>query len=104
MKLSDWLDKQEAEKSDVTQADIPRDIAYDSKPDETIYFKEIRPCTMLCTERHPFAKVERHGHWYAAMGQDKKAGIHSNDMQWKLFTRDRGRFTFEVHQQQGMKS
>ena len=89
MKISAWLDKQEAEKKDVSQADIPRDVAFDSEPDETIYYKEIRPCTMLCTENHPYAKVERYGHWYAATGQDKEAGIHSNEMRWKLYTRDK---------------
>ena len=88
MKISAWLDKQEAEKKDVSQADIPRDVAFDSEPDETIYYKEIRPCTMLCTENHPYATVERFGHWYLARGQDKKAGIHSSEMKWKLFTKD----------------
>lgn len=89
MNISDWLDKQEAEKKEVAQANIPRDIAFDSEPDETIYYKEIRPCTMLCTESHPYAKVERYGHWYAATGQDKRAGIHSDEMRWKLYTRDK---------------
>lgn len=89
MKLSDWLDQQEAEKGDVAQTVVPRDIAFDSKPDETIYFKEIRPCGMFCSEPHPFSKVERYGHWYAASGQDERAGIHSSAMQWKLFTKDR---------------
>jgi hypothetical protein len=33
--------------------------------------------------------VERFGHWYLSRGQDKKAGIHSSEMMWKLFTRDK---------------
>ena len=89
MKISDWLDEKEAEKVDVSQIVLPNDLAYDESPEETIFFQEIRPCGILCTENHPFSIVERFGHWYYSRGQDKKAGIHSSGMEWKLFTRDR---------------
>ena len=89
MNLSDWLDERELEGIDVSQIVLPNDLAYDESPEETIFFQEIRPCGILCTENHPFSTVERFGHWYYSRGQDKKAGIHSSGMEWKLFTRDR---------------
>lgn len=88
MKVSDWLDQKEAEGVDVSQIELPKEMAFDQNPDETIYFKEIKPCGMLCKKNHPFATVERFGHWYHGRGQDKKAGIHSDEMKWHLFTRD----------------
>ena len=89
MNLSDWLDERELEGIDVSQIVLPNDLAYDESPEETIFFQEIHPCGILCTENHPFSTVERFGHWYYSRGQDKKAGIHSSGMEWKLFTRDR---------------
>ena len=89
MSISGWLDEKEAEGVDVSQIVLPNDLAYDEGPEETIFFQEIRPCGILCTENHPFSTVERFGHWYYSRGQDKKAGIHSSGMEWKLFTRDR---------------
>jgi hypothetical protein len=89
MSISGWLDEKEAEGIDVSQIVLPNDLAYDESPEETIFFQEIRPCGILCTENHPFSTVERFGHWYYSRGQDKKAGIHSSGMEWKLFTRDR---------------
>ena len=89
MKISDWLDEQEKKIGDVSQIVLPTNMAYDEVPDETIYFEEIKPCGMLCDENHPFSTVERFGHWYHARGQDKKAGIHSAEMTWRLFTRDK---------------
>ena len=89
MKISDWLDKKEAENVDVSQIALPTDMSYDEVPDETIFFKEINPCGLLCTENHPFSTVERFGHWYYCRGQDKKAGIHSLKMKWRLFTKDK---------------
>lgn len=89
MSISDWLDQQEAAKIDVSQIELPKNMSYDDDPDETIYYQEIKPCGLFCTENHPFATVERFGHWYLARGQDKKAGIHSSEMKWKLFTRDK---------------
>ena len=91
MKISDWLDEKEKEIGDVSQIDLPRDLAYDEVPDETIFFEEINPCGMLSTENHPFSTVERFGHWYQARGQDAKAGIHATGMKWSLFTRDKAR-------------
>ena len=89
MKISDWLDEQVEAKVDVSQIDLPTNMAYDEVPDETIYFEEINPCDLLCTESHPFSTVERFGHWYYSRGQDKKAGIHSSEMKWHLFTKDK---------------
>ena len=89
MRISEWLDQQEADNVDVSQIDLPTDLLFDDQPDETIYFEEINPCGILCRENHPFSTVERFGHWYLSRGQDKKAGIHSSEMEWKLFTRDK---------------
>ena len=89
MKISDWLDEKEAEKLDVSQIVLPAGMSYDETPDETIFFKEIKPCGLLCTENHPFSTVERFGHWYYSRGQDKKAGPHSSEMRWGLFTKDK---------------
>jgi hypothetical protein len=89
MNISEWLDQKEAQNVDVSQIEIPKNLSYDDDPDETIFYKEINPCTFFCSKNHPFATVERFGHWYLARGQDKNAGIHSSAMQWKLFTRDK---------------
>jgi hypothetical protein len=89
--ISDWLDQKEAEGVDVSQIVLPDDLSYEEDPDETIYYKEINPCGILCKGNHPFSTVERFGHWYFSRGQDKRAGIHSSDTQWhwRLFTRDK---------------
>ena len=89
MKISDWLDEKEAENEDVSQIALPTDLSYDEVPDETIFFEELNPCGLLCTENHPFSTVERFGHWYYARGQDKRAGIHSSNMKWRLLTKDK---------------
>ncbi len=89
MKISDWLDEKVLEKVDVSQIVLPANMSYDGDPDETIFFKEINPCGLFCTENHPFSTVERFDHWYLSRGQDKKAGIHSPEMQWRLFTKDK---------------
>lgn len=89
MTISEWLDEKEAESVDVSQIVLPADMSYEEAPEETIFFKEIKPCGMLCTGNHPFAAVERFGHWYHGRGQDKKAGIHTSTMKWSLFTRDK---------------
>jgi len=89
MTISDWLDEQEAANVDVSQIELPKNMAYDEDPEETIYFKEIKPCGLLCTKKHPFSTVERFGHWYYSRGQDKEAGIHSSEMKWRLFTKDK---------------
>jgi hypothetical protein len=74
---------------DVSQITFPKNMAYDEDPDETLFYKEINPCGLFCTENHPFATVERFEHWYLSRGQDKKAGIHSSEMKWRLFTKDK---------------
>jgi hypothetical protein len=89
MKISDWLDEKEAENVDVTQIELPADMSFDEGPDESIFFEEIKPCGLFCTENHPFSTVERFGHWYYSRGQDKKAGIHSSKMKWRMFTKDK---------------
>lgn len=89
MKISNWLDEKEAEGLDTSQIRLPESLSYDELPAETVYFKEIRPCGILCTGNHPYATVERFGHWYYSRGQDKKAGIHSSNMKWHLFTKDK---------------
>jgi len=89
MTISEWLDEREAEGSDVSQIVLPADISFDEAPDETIFFKEIKTCGILCQQNHPYSTVERFGHWYICRGQDKKAGIHSSGMEWKLITKDK---------------
>jgi hypothetical protein len=89
MNISDWLDEKEKENVDVSQTVLPAEMSFDEGPEETIFFKEIKPCGLLCTGNHPFSTVERFGHWYHSRGQDKKAGIHSSNMKWRLFTRDK---------------
>lgn len=89
MKISDWLDEKEKENVDVSQIVLPPDMSYDEVPEETLFFKEIKPCGVLCTGTHPFSTVERFGYWYYSRGQDKQAGIHSSNMKWRLFTKDK---------------
>ena len=89
MKISKWLDEQEAAGVDVSQISLPKNLSYDEDPSETIFFKQINPCGIFCTENHPFATVERFGHWYYCRGQDLKAGVHSSEMRWKLYTKDK---------------
>ncbi len=89
MNVSDWLDQKQAEGVDVSEINLPANMSYDEDPDETIYYREFNPCGLFCAENHPFATVERFGHWYLSRGQDKKAGIHSSEMKWRLFTKDK---------------
>lgn len=89
MTISEWLDKKEAQGVDVSHISLPEDLASDEEPDETIYFKEIRSCGVLCTGTHPFATVERFGHWYQSRGREKEAGLHTSKPQWWLFTKDK---------------
>ncbi len=89
MSISEWLDKEETEGVDVSQIVLPDGLTYDEAPDEVIFFKEINPCGILCTGNHPFSTVERFGHWYYCRGQDKAAGIHSSQMEWRFFTKDK---------------
>ena len=89
MKISEWLDQKVEEGIDVSQIIVPDALNYDEVPDETIYFKEMRPCSILCPGNHPFSTVERFDHWYYSRGQDKDAGIHSSGMKWRLLTKDK---------------
>ena len=89
MKISEWLDKKEKEGIDVSEIELPHDLSHDEDPDESIYFKEIRPCSILCQGNHPHSMVRRFGHWYYASGQDRKAGVHKTGMNWRFFTSDK---------------
>jgi hypothetical protein len=89
MTISEWLDKKEAEGSDVSRLTLPDDLSYYDDLDETVFFEEIKPCGLLCTGNHPFSTVERYGHWYVCRGQDKRAGIHATGMEWTFTTKDR---------------
>lgn len=89
MNISMWLDEQEAQGIDVSHISLPEDLENSEAPDETIYFKEIRNCSILCSGDHPFSTVERFGHWYCSRGRDKENGLHTSKPQWRLFTRDK---------------
>ena len=89
MKISEWLDKKEVEGIDVSQIILPDSLSYDDAPDDTIFFKEINPDGILSTADHPFATVERFGHWYYCRGRDKPTGVHSSGTEWRLFTKDK---------------
>jgi hypothetical protein len=89
MNISKWLDKKEAEGIDVSQIVLPDDLVNEEAPDETIYFKEINTCGILCTDSHPFSTVERFGHWYYCRGRGKEAGPHTTKPQWWMLTKDK---------------
>ena len=89
MNISEWLDKKEAQGVDVSHIALPADLLGDEEPDETIYFKEVRTCGVLCTGDHPFATVERFGHWYYSRGREKETGPHTTKPQWGQFTKDK---------------
>ena len=88
MSVSKWLDQKEAEGIDVSHIELPENMLINEAPAETIYFKEIRPCSILCAGSHPFATVERFGHWFYCRGRDKEEGNHTTKSQWWMFTRD----------------
>ena len=89
MNVSGWLDKKEAQGVDVSHIVLPADLANEEEPDETIFFKEIRICSILCVGNHPFATVERFGHWYYGRGREKESGLHTTKPPWWLFTKDK---------------
>lgn len=89
MNVSKWLDEREAEGFDVSHIELPEYLENSAAPDETIFFREIRACSFLCTGDHPFSTVERFGHWYCSRGREKDEGRHTSKPQWRLFTRDR---------------
>ncbi|MCX5849945.1 MAG: hypothetical protein NTW65_10915 [Deltaproteobacteria bacterium] len=88
MKISKWLDKQESEGIEVSQIELPEDLANEEAPAETIFFKEIRACSILCPGNHPFSTVERYDHWFYCRGRDKDNGPHTTKPQWWMFTKD----------------
>lgn len=88
MTISKWLDQKEAEGVDVSHLSIPDEMTRNEEPDETLYFKEVRPCSILCTRNHPFATVERYGKWYLARGRQKDRGPHTNKPPWSFITKD----------------
>ncbi len=87
-RISDWLDFQKAQGLDVSHLVIPEEKLRDEPPDETIYFREIRPCSVLCAGDHPFATVERYGRWYLARGREKEKGPHTAKPPWWFITED----------------
>lgn len=87
--IARWLDEQEKKGIDVSRIALPDDLANDEAPDETVYFKEIRPCSILCTGTHPFATVERFGRWFLSRGRDRDEGPHTDLPAWWFFTKDR---------------
>ena len=88
MGISRWLDDKEREGIDVAHIQVPEEMLNEEVPHQTVYFKEIRPCTILCTGNHPFATVERYGHWFYCRGRDKEKGPHTAKPQWWIFTKD----------------
>lgn len=75
MNISQWLDRKESQGFDVSHAVLPTELEREEEPDETIFFKEIRPCSILCTGDHPFATVERFGRWYRSRGRERKKDL-----------------------------
>ncbi|HOO36277.1 MAG TPA: hypothetical protein PK842_09085 [Smithella sp.] len=88
MGISKWLDQKEREGFDVSHVSVPEGMLQEESPAQTIYFKEIRPCSILCTGDHPFATVERFGNWFYCRGRDKEKGPHTTKPQWWMWTRD----------------
>ncbi len=89
MTISEWLDQQEARGVDVSRIVVPSDLTGEEEPEETIYFKEARVCSVLCTGQHPFATVERFGRWYYSRGREKDKGPHTAKPEWRLWTKDK---------------
>ena len=48
MGISRWLDNKEREGVDVSRITVPEDMLNEETPAQTVYFKEIRSCTILC--------------------------------------------------------
>ena len=89
MTISEWLDEKKAEGIDVSHIVVPDDLTNEEDPEETIFFKQIRKCSVLCTGQHPFATVERFGDWYYCRGREKETGPHTTQPQWWMYTKDR---------------
>jgi len=89
MTISEWLDQEAARGVDVSHIVLPADLTAEEEPDETVYFREVRTCGVLCTGDHPFATVERFGHWFYSRGREKEAGLHTTRPPWWLITKDK---------------
>ena len=89
MSISNWLDQQVEETSNISQLELPSNLTYDEEPDEMVFFEEISYCGILCNKNHPFSSIVRYGHWYYCTGQDKSAKIHSTEKMWRLVTKDK---------------
>jgi len=63
MTIPEWLDSQEATGKDVAHIVLPDELSREEDPEETIFYNEIRECSILCDGDHPFATVERYGNW-----------------------------------------
>jgi len=88
MTISEWLDRKVTEGVDVSHITLPEGMLNDEAPEETVYFHEIRACSILCPEDHPFATVERFGDWYYARGRERESGPHTALPLWWLWTED----------------
>lgn len=89
MKVIEWLNVNVSEGDDITPLHIPHHLLVNDDPDEILYYKEVNECGLFCQENHPFAKVERYGHWYRIFGQDKRASKHSDEMTFDVVTKDK---------------
>ena len=89
MTIPEWLDSQEATGKDVAHIVLPDELSREEDPEETIFYNEIRECSILCDGDHPFATVERYGNWYLSRGRKKDNGPHTSQPQWWMFTKDR---------------
>ena len=54
MEPREWLDEQETQGVDVSHIVLPKDLSYDEDSDQTLYFKEIRPCSILLYPKSSF--------------------------------------------------
>ncbi|MCK9274787.1 MAG: hypothetical protein M0P57_06830 [Syntrophales bacterium] len=87
--IAEWLDEQERQGLDITELSVPEEMIHDEEADETLFFQEIRPCSVLCTRNHPFAAVKRFDHWYYSYGREKENGPHTGKPIWQFFTKDK---------------
>jgi hypothetical protein len=92
MKISEWLDKKEAEGIDVSQITLPDSLSYEEASDGTIFLRRLMKINndgILSIADHPFSTVERFGRWYFCRRRNKATGIHSSGMEWQLFTKEK---------------
>jgi hypothetical protein len=94
MKISEWLDKKEAEDIDVSQITLSDSLSYEEAPDDTIFLKAINHDGILSIAHYPFSTVECFGHWYYCRGRNKATGIHSSGIEWRLFAKEKIKLSF----------